>query len=390
MSTKDWKIEDLKGDQLFFCDEVLDVYHQADFKTYEIHENKKIKRTDLVVSDELEKSAEILKKLNSLPLEFKPHLILDIDETLISSVRNNDINIKDSEYCKVHTIYLSNTNVKVLVPNTVVDFIETLSVRYQIWVFSMGDKEYVNRVLKIIDPKNQIPDDQRFFRQSIQDLKKDVMIMGKNFKKGDFLILDDNINSWKGLDDLRHFIVNSKSLDYNNKRGEGDKLGAYFFENRERFPVLYLEGKNSWYYSVINQEMQNHFLSLKSLFYKLSDIYIKKKLEGGSIFAFCSLNNILIDLRSTLLSGVDMHIISYNPSVLNCSLHLAKQMGSNIFEVPSPGCIILIDKDDSMALRDVLDNMSEHNFYDVKFIFDSYFYARKADLSKYLFVHNPR
>ena len=381
-----WNIEDIKGNQLLFTDEILDVYEQSDFKPYEIHESKKVKSGDLINCDDCERNSDIIRKLPSIPLKFKPHLILDIDETLVSSIRNlEDIYIKDSNLCTVHTVYLSVNNVKVLIPNCIVEFITLLAQRFQIWIYSMGDTEYVNRILNIIDPKSLIPENRRYSRRTIQELKKDILKMSKDFSKGNFVILDDNINSWKDLSSLRPFIVNCKYFDYSNQVGNVDRVGHYYFDDVEVYPNLYLDAKNSYYYRVSKDELQFHFVTIRNLMYKISDIYIKRVLECGGLYNSCALGCILNDLRSDVLNGIDLYIMSYNLSVMNCSVHLAKQLGATVHEIPSAGCVIFIDRNDAIVLKDAHENINEFKFYDLKFIFDCYFYIRRIDMSMYLY-----
>ena len=134
------------------------------------------------------------KSLKFLPPKtnkLKKTLILDLDETLIHSIFDSN----SKEHCDLQLNFLINGQ-KILVKTKIrpyVDiFLEKMSKKFEIIIFSAGISEYVNPIINILNKNNYI--EYKLFREhcSILDIgyTKDLIRLNRNLK--DIIILDNN------------------------------------------------------------------------------------------------------------------------------------------------------------------------------------------------------
>ncbi|CAH9055533.1 unnamed protein product [Cuscuta europaea] len=149
----------------------------------------------------LEKVPDLRRPLfdeeNPLPPSQSPEkstIFLDLDETLIHS----NSNLPPEKYDFVVRPVLDGDRVEfyVLKRPFVDEFLESLSKKFEIVVFTAGIKEYASLVLDRLDRKGLIS--HRLYRDSCKELDgkfvKDLSGLGRDMKR--VVIVDDNPNSY--------------------------------------------------------------------------------------------------------------------------------------------------------------------------------------------------
>ena len=136
-------------------------------------------------------NSPIKSYLPSIKKGFKYTLVLDLDETLIYFKKEN---------------FMDNFNfdIKYLQKNRLIfrpgllEFLHQMKQIYELVLFSLGTKEYVDAVLNIIE-KNEKFFDHVLYRQHAifekGDFVKNLGLLGRDLKN--VIIVDDNINSFK-------------------------------------------------------------------------------------------------------------------------------------------------------------------------------------------------
>ena len=136
------------------------------------------------------------KKINYLLPEKtsdKKTLVLDLDETLVHSIGEGAV---DSSSPSDFTIQVEQQNsshdVHVMVRPHVEEFLERMSKRYELVIFTASISKYANPLLNVIDKTGNIP--FRLFREHCTLINtafiKDLSLLGRELK--DIVILDNN------------------------------------------------------------------------------------------------------------------------------------------------------------------------------------------------------
>ena len=136
------------------------------------------------------------KKINYLLPEKtsdKKTLVLDLDETLVHSIGEGAV---DSSSPSDFTIQVEQQNsshdVHVMVRPHVEEFLERMSKRYELVIFTASISKYANPLLNVIDKTGNIP--FRLFREHCTLINtafiKDLSLLGRKLK--DIIILDNN------------------------------------------------------------------------------------------------------------------------------------------------------------------------------------------------------
>ena len=136
------------------------------------------------------------KKINYLLPEKtsdKKTLVLDLDETLVHSIGEGAV---DSSSPSDFTIQVEQQNsshdVHVMVRPHVEEFLERMSKRYELVIFTASISKYANPLLNVIDKTGNIP--FRLFREHCTLINtafiKDLSLLGRELK--DIIILDNN------------------------------------------------------------------------------------------------------------------------------------------------------------------------------------------------------
>ena len=136
------------------------------------------------------------KKINYLLPEKtsdKKTLVLDLDETLVHSIGEGAV---DSSSPSDFTIRVEQQNsshdVHVMVRPHVEEFLERMSKRYELVIFTASISKYANPLLNVIDKTGNIP--FRLFREHCTLINtafiKDLSLLGRELK--DIVILDNN------------------------------------------------------------------------------------------------------------------------------------------------------------------------------------------------------
>ncbi|OMP11721.1 NLI interacting factor [Corchorus capsularis] len=126
--------------------------------------------------------------------EIKGTIVLDLDETLIHSILGPPPPRYD--FMVSRDIDGTTVNFYVLKRPGVDEFLEMISKKYEVVVFTAGHVAYASKVLDILDPKGLIS--HRFYRDSCKQVRgkfiKDLSGMGRDMRK--IVIVDDNPNSF--------------------------------------------------------------------------------------------------------------------------------------------------------------------------------------------------
>lgn len=124
----------------------------------------------------------------------KINLVLDLDETLIHTIIKPEPNVfKPVEYYK-DTFIIDNEYYHVYFRTYMEQFIDNMSERYNIYIYSNGLELYVKNAINLIENKNKIKD--IFYRKTftspvIKDLKN------LNLNPNNTVIVDDRLDVWQ-------------------------------------------------------------------------------------------------------------------------------------------------------------------------------------------------
>ncbi|XWS19753.1 hypothetical protein CRYUN_Cryun31cG0044000 [Craigia yunnanensis] len=143
------------------------------------------------------RSPVLLLHRNMLPplvSDKKETIVLDLDETLVHSILEPPPPRYD--FTVSRNMDGVTINFYVLKRPGVDEFLEMISKKYEVVVFTAGQKEYASKVLDTLDPKGFIS--HRFYRDSCKQVRgkfvKDLSEMGRDLRK--IVIIDDNPKSF--------------------------------------------------------------------------------------------------------------------------------------------------------------------------------------------------
>ena len=167
-----------------------------------------------------EERININKKQYLLPEKTsnKKTLVLDLDETLVHSVGGiGDMNgtIPQSDFTIQVPQINSTHDVHVNVRPHVEEFLERMSKRYELVIFTASISKYANPLLNIVDKMGHVP--FRLFREHCTLINtafvKDLSLLGRDFK--DIIILDNNPTAYS-LNHYNGFPIKSWFDDKND------------------------------------------------------------------------------------------------------------------------------------------------------------------------------
>ncbi|GLU13856.1 hypothetical protein SLE2022_304660 [Rubroshorea leprosula] len=168
-------------------------------------------------------------RLPPLVSEKKGTVFLDLDETLVHS--SLDLPQKRYDFVVRPVIDGQTMNFYVLKRPGVDKFLEEISKKYEVVVFTAGLEQYASKVLDVLDPKGLIS--HRLYRNSCRNLNgmyvKDLSEVGRDLRR--VVIVDDNPNSYSLQPENAIPII--PFLD-DDKDSELEKLVG-FFQGCDRF-----------------------------------------------------------------------------------------------------------------------------------------------------------
>ena len=148
----------------------------------------------------------------------KKTLVLDLDETLvhsIGSVQSDPEDIPQSDFTIQVPQINSSHDVHVMVRPHVEEFLERMSKRYELVIFTASISKYANPLLNIVDKMGYVP--FRLFREHCTLINtafvKDLSLLGRDFK--DIIILDNNPTAYS-LNHYNGFPIKSWFDDKND------------------------------------------------------------------------------------------------------------------------------------------------------------------------------
>ncbi|XVF27430.1 hypothetical protein REPUB_Repub14bG0106000 [Reevesia pubescens] len=132
--------------------------------------------------------------LPPLDSDKKGTIVLDLDETLVHSCLDPPPPWYDFSVSRI--MDGETINFYVLKRPGVDEFLEMISKKYEVVVFTAGHKAYASKVLDTLDPKGFIS--HRFYRDSCKQVRgkfmKDLSELGRDLRK--IVIIDDNPKSF--------------------------------------------------------------------------------------------------------------------------------------------------------------------------------------------------
>ena len=148
----------------------------------------------------------------------KKTLVLDLDETLVHSIGSVQSNPEDkpqSDFTIQVPQINSSHDVHVMVRPHVEEFLERMSKRYELVIFTASISKYANPLLNIVDKMGYVP--FRLFREHCTLINtafvKDLSLLGRDFK--DIIILDNNPTAYS-LNHYNGFPIKSWFDDKND------------------------------------------------------------------------------------------------------------------------------------------------------------------------------
>ncbi|MBA0626912.1 hypothetical protein Godav_004492 [Gossypium davidsonii] len=173
-------------------------------------------------------------------------IVLDLDETLVHSCP--DPPPKTYDFMIKPSIYGLRMNFYVLKRPGVDEFLEAISKKYEVVVFTAGLEPYASLLLDILDPKGLIS--HRLYRDSCKQLGqgrfiKDLSKIGRDLKQ--VVIVDDNPKSYT-LQPANAIPI--KRFEDDIKDRELEKLMVFFERNLDGFKDMrdavkkYLDGND--------------------------------------------------------------------------------------------------------------------------------------------------
>ena len=222
---------------------------------------------------------------------FKLNLVLDIDETLVSSLfKPEEVSLARNLISgQTHNVKYSNLKVKIVGEETcnilvlyrpkLRFFLENMAKYFNIFIYSHGMSKYVSEILNDIDPdcklinrNNIIANSQK--NQVSDTAKKCLSKLNLNDKENlrKTLIIDDILNVW--MEEYSKNVIISKKF-------------IPFFDISEN------KTKNSGYYVVFDKEIKQYL----SFAPQNTEYYIDKTLhEYGAINQLEKITNKLVDI----------------------------------------------------------------------------------------------
>ncbi|KAI3846288.1 hypothetical protein MKW92_026221 [Papaver armeniacum] len=164
-------------------------------------------------------------------------LVLDLDHTLLHSVRISDVSKDDQDYLNKKAIVVSSekdikglgssgdnlynykgTYTK-LRPHTR-DFLKQLSHRFELFVYTLGNREYARNMGRLLDPEGVLFKSIESSDESTFEDRKNLDILAGPDEKNT-IIIDDNKNVWK---EHKNNLIEIHSYNYFTDENEGHIL----------------------------------------------------------------------------------------------------------------------------------------------------------------------
>ena len=145
--------------------------------------------------NKINKSVPYLPPMDS---KYKYTLVLDMDETLIHFLYKNKNNNNILKFNMIDQNDIMQIGMFLLRPYTKL-FFEKLKDLYEIIIFTNGTKEYCDRILELIDPKQEYIKFRLYRKHSISKdndiYLKDLSLLGRDLNK--IIIIDDLAKNYK-------------------------------------------------------------------------------------------------------------------------------------------------------------------------------------------------
>jgi hypothetical protein len=269
-------------------------------------------------------------------------LVLDLDETLVNM--NDDAR----ELISVVTRNSGKIDRKIDLRSHLNTFLEEVSRYYDIYLYSLGERPYVDAVKKLLDPTGSLikPEiygsDGQVNGSTRKNLKK-LNICSSNGPLTDeelierSIIIDDTIQVWEDQYN-QNIIVSKKFFPGKETNSEFERIKSGFtFGYVDRTPVSLSVGMKSLFvdrHSKSKENLEkNQLFYLKYMLIKIAKLYYTRK-RLQSCFNE-GIGKLLRTERANLFSGKDFIFYSiyseFSPNVF-CLENLILMMGGNLIK----------------------------------------------------------
>ncbi|KAF0734974.1 hypothetical protein Ae201684_008447 [Aphanomyces euteiches] len=159
-------------------------------------------------------------------------LVLDLDHTLLHAVRHEDLidpveNYKDIIHFEIPGI--PTPHVLKLRPG-LSTFLNELSSKYEMWIYTHGTRQYAEKIAEIIDPNQTYFGGRIVSRSDTPDIgHKSLKLLFPSCDDSMIIVLDDRIDVWKEnyenvfiIEAYRYFNTRAEINNASGKSGQSD------------------------------------------------------------------------------------------------------------------------------------------------------------------------
>ena len=362
----------------------IDDIQQNDIKVIVYHEDR-IRPTKKHLVDRKKRSSFI----DGSNEREKPYLILDLDETLVKSLPQleNDIDDEDINH-EEFKIYKLTGDIETFVCKEMINMIKELNKMYTLCIFSMGTESYVNEVVDLIDEDNVIDRTRVFAREDYHENGKSqskmISLLLKDNPKLPFLIYDDSLFAWRNFESIEGNFIYSKALCIEAiQSSEKPYLFNFGFDLKKTFDF----GKFANLVSCDIQKAPTHFQKMLSVFtriaeFKETDVWMSTEEDKKIDF-----KKRIEKIRAEVLKGSIFYLYFKQIPFTSIVAKMIKILGGSITNhVSSLSTILIFNQQQSLSIVNEHAKKSNISVYNVKYIFDCFFYMNKQNLNNYKLI----
>ncbi|KAI3867230.1 hypothetical protein MKW98_001664 [Papaver atlanticum] len=161
-------------------------------------------------------------------------LVLDLDHTLLHSVKISDVSLDEQDYLNGksglitcmktvgrHSLYNHKGRYTRLRPY-VRDFLEQVCGKFELYVYTMGERWYAEEVVRLIDPKSVYFNNKVISKDDSTDRNRKNLDVVLGANASNTVIIDDTESVWKEHKD--NMICINKFNYFSSRNGGGHRL----------------------------------------------------------------------------------------------------------------------------------------------------------------------
>lgn len=357
---------------------------QNNIKEIEYYEDM-IKPTKKHLVERMKRSSYI----DGLAEREKPYLLLDLDETLIKSLTpfenksdDNDLDLKEFK------VYKLKDGIETFACKEMINMIKELNKMYTLCIFSMGTESYVNEIVDIIDEDNLISRTRVFSREDYYENERSqfklISLLLKHNKGFPFLIYDDSLFSWRDYERIEGNFIHSKVLCIQPIQSPEKQFYYDFgFGLKNAFDL----GKQANLVSCDIQEAPSHFRKMLSVFTRLAEYKETGVWKFTKEYKKIDFKKRIEKIRAEVLKGSIFYLNIEEDSFTSIIIKMIKLLGGRTTEhISSLSTILIINHHNNLSLIKSHAEKNNVSVYNVKYIFDCFFYMNKQNLTSYKLI----